>query len=77
MGEAGNYYKKPIAVDARQLPKGGVVTLANGQGILHAQVNDWLLTDPDGKQWVVANSIFKNTYESLNVMKLQRDETHE
>lgn len=65
MGSAGAYLKKPIPVDARQIHVEEKILLPERQGILLARAGDWVLTDPDGHQWVVANDIFAATYQTV------------
>ena len=65
MGEDGLYVKKPLAVEARQLDHATSVDLAQQQGCLHAKPGDWLVSAPDGAQWVVADEIFRASYAPL------------
>ncbi len=63
MGEAGLYLKKHILVDARLVQKAETIPLGGERGVLNAQTGDWILTAPDGQQWVVSGDIFRLTYE--------------
>lgn len=63
MGEKGNYMKKPTPIHARQAAEEERITLTEGKGILLAKVGDWIVTDPAGHQWVVADEIFSQTYQ--------------
>lgn len=63
MGENGPYLKKHMLVEARQATQEERVHLPGGNGPLRARVEDWVLTAPDGHQWVVANDIFIETYQ--------------
>ena len=63
-GEDGAYVKKAIPVDARQADRAEVITLGDGRGEIHAQPGDWIVTAPDGRQWVVAEAIFRTTYRA-------------
>lgn len=65
MGKAGSYVKKPIPVAARQLDQKDSVALEESRGELRGKIGDWVVTGPDGKQWVVADTIFKDTYRVL------------
>lgn len=65
MGKSGTYLKKTIPVEARQAHTEEKISLPEGQGILLAHAGDWILTDPDGHQWVVANEIFAATYQTV------------
>ena len=61
-GESGAYIKKAIPVEARQADRAEVITLGDGRGEIQAQPEDWIVTAPDGRQWVVAEAIFRMTY---------------
>ena len=62
MGVDGKYVKKFMQVCARQVEIPTTITLGHQRGALVAQVGDWVVTDSDGKQWVVADLIFQETY---------------
>lgn len=63
-GENGGYIKRPITVDAIQVAEPTTIILQAGNGVLHATAGDWIVTAPDGNQWVVADSIFQQTYQA-------------
>ena len=65
MGENGNYLKRVETVDARQTPITTEIELGSGQGTLHANPGDWIITSGSGERWVVANNIFQQTYELI------------
>lgn len=65
MGENGLYLKMPIPVSAYQAHDNEMISLGDGRGELRAKPGDWIVTSPDGKQWVVADSIFHDTYEPI------------
>lgn len=65
-GHDGSYKKRYLMVDAKQLHEIADVDLGNGQGTLHAKIGDWLLTAPNGDRWVVADLIFKSTYQAVD-----------
>ena len=65
MGETGSYVKKPIPVAARQLDQKHAIALEESRGELRGKIGDWIVTGPDGKQWIVADTIFKDTYRVL------------
>lgn len=65
-GENGRYIKRTVTVDAIQVAEPTTITLQAGKGILHAATGDWIVTAPDGSQWVVADSIFQQTYQAAN-----------
>lgn len=62
MGRDGLYLKKNIPISARQTESVEFIALENGKGKLRAQVGDWIVTAPDGHQWVVADDLFQLTY---------------
>ena len=62
MGFEGMYVKKFMPVCARQVEVATSIELRERRGTLAAKVGDWVVTDPDGKQWVVADLIFQTTY---------------
>ena len=64
-GEDGNYLKKPMAVDATSVARETFIPVGSGKASLHARIGDWILTAPDGKQWVVAAEIFDATYQEI------------
>lgn len=63
MGKNGRYLKKPVEVSARQAKAPESIELQAGSGTLQARPGDWVVTAPDGHQWVVANEIFHATYQ--------------
>ncbi|SAL73291.1 hypothetical protein AWB69_08976 [Caballeronia udeis] len=63
MGENGSYLKRLETVDARQTPIATEIALGSRQGTLHAKPGDWIITSVSGEQWVVADNIFRQTYE--------------
>ncbi|MGO9445922.1 MAG: PGDYG domain-containing protein [Thiobacillaceae bacterium] len=65
MGEEGQYLKMPLPVSARQVLADETIALSEARGVLQAQKGDWILTTEDGRQWVVANDIFRVTYSVL------------
>lgn len=55
--------KKPIPVDAFQAKHPcDIKTL---EGVMHANVGDWIVTGVDGEQWPVKKEIFEKTYNIL------------
>lgn len=65
MGQDGDYFKKPILVNAAQILVEAKVTINMGNDSLTAKPGDWIVTDDSGKQWVVDNAIFLDTYEPI------------
>lgn len=65
MGTDGRYIKKPSKVTALQCGSEQHVSIGDGNGVLRAKVGDWIVTDGAGNRWVVADSIFRATYESV------------
>lgn len=64
MGAAGRYLKRPIVVEARRVLDAEEVTLPNAN-VLSAKSGDWIVTGPNGDEWVVEAAIFANTYEAI------------
>lgn len=62
MGNSGTYVKKRIVVEALQMDEPFEVTIRDGQSIIKGNAGDWVVSSPDGGQWVVTDSIFKKTY---------------
>jgi formylmethanofuran dehydrogenase subunit C len=62
MGNSGTYVKKRIVVEASQMDQPFEVTIRDGQSVIKGNAGDWVVSSPDGGQWVVADSIFKKTY---------------
>ncbi|WP_249261194.1 PGDYG domain-containing protein [Lactiplantibacillus plantarum] len=55
--------KKQIPVDAYQTKKSfDIKTL---EGVMHANIGDWIITGIDGEQWPVKREIFEKTYSIL------------
>jgi PGDYG protein len=65
LGEEGQYLKTPRPVSGRQALEDETIALNEGRGVLQAQKGDWILTTEDGRQWVVADDIFRVTYSIL------------
>src|SRR3546814_16373178 len=63
---AGWYCKRPLVVDARQAIKEERVLLRRGEGVLQARPGDWVVTATAGRQWVVGQDIFAQTYRLLD-----------
>lgn len=61
-GEDGGYIKKAIPVTAIQITETTLVTLTGEPAKITGQIGDWLITAPDGSQWVVSDAIFRQTY---------------
>lgn len=64
MGKAGGYRKRPVTVEARCVKDPEAVRLANAD-VLSAKPGDWIVTGPNGDEWVVAATIFARTYEAV------------
>lgn len=65
MGEDGMYQKLPLVVQAFQAKADTDVPLRGGKGVLHAHTGDWIVTGPDGAEWVVDIAIFAETYYAV------------
>lgn len=64
MGEVGTYYKRPMIIEARRVAHTEAVVLTNA-GVLSAKPGDWIVTGPNGDEWVVEATIFAKTYEAV------------
>lgn len=62
MGENGTYIKKSIIVEAEQIFVPFEVFCHNKACTLKGNAGDWKITAPDGNQWIVAKSVFIQTY---------------
>ena len=61
-----DFVGQPLVVDARQAISEERVHLRRGEGVLQARPGDWVVTAPDGGQWVVEQDIFAQTYALLD-----------
>lgn len=52
--------KKYLPVGAYQTKES--VDIQTLEGVMHANVGDWIITGNDGEKWPVKNEIFKKTY---------------
>lgn len=64
-GESGSYIKKPLIVTAYQCSVSSNVALPDGSGTLNAIQGDWIVSDNTNNRWVVADDIFRETYEKV------------
>lgn len=64
-GHPGAYTKTVREVRARQFQETGSVQLPNGKGELRAKQGDWHVEYGPGDESVVADEIFRLTYERL------------
>lgn len=55
--------KKPIPVDAYQAKK--PIDVKTLEGVMHANIGDWIITGIDGERWPVKRKIFEKTYHIL------------
>lgn len=62
----GHNLKKRIIVSAVQMNKSFEVLLQDGISILKGKSGDWLISSLDNAQWIVADCIFKKTYELVD-----------
>lgn len=67
MGHSGLYVKRPVEVEAIQTSRSAHVTLAGDHGVLTANSGDWIVTDPNGNEWIVNGEIFAATYKPVMV----------
>jgi hypothetical protein len=66
MGQCGIYSKKYLPVEAQQLVSDRRIELQGGRGVLAGSAGDWLITDQEGRQWVVQKDIFEHSYTALD-----------
>lgn len=66
MGKDGFYVKKPIPVSACQAGTVERIVLSGKGGVLEAKPGDWIVSDQSGHQWVVADAIFRQSYEAID-----------
>lgn len=66
MPDCGWYTKRFIAVTAYQVDEETSICTQANANKLHAKPGDWVVTAPDGDQWVVARDIFAITYIAIS-----------
>lgn len=67
MGAPGTYIKKRMIVEAIQRDKPFEVAIDGGKSILKGNAGDWVISSPNGSQWLIADEIFKKTYVLANI----------
>lgn len=55
--------KKRIPVTAYQTKD--PLDIKTLEGVMHANIGDWIITGVDGEQWPVKKEIFEKTYEVI------------
>ena len=65
MSNDGAYVKRRMIVEASRLDNPLIIDLPE-RGGLRGNPGDWLITAPDGDQWIVADEIFAETYELIS-----------
>lgn len=55
------YRKKPVVVEAYQTDKELYINTL--EGIMHADIGDWIITGVHGEQYPCKPDIFEKTYE--------------
>lgn len=73
MGEDGQYFKKAIKVRAEQLIESVTLKLDDQRGDLTGRPKDWIVTDASGRQWIVADVVFRRTYDALDASKASKN----
>jgi len=68
-GQDGLYFRKEILVQAKKIYDSDIIELEVSGGKLLASKGDWLVTHSDGRQWIVADVVFKKTYTSIQKIK--------
>lgn len=56
--------KKNIPIEAYQTNK--EIDIKTLEGVMHANVGDWILTGVNGEQWPVRKDIFEKTYRIIS-----------
>lgn len=64
-GRTGFYESLPTLVYAYQTGEEKILNLPEFNSLLKAEKGDWILSNTQGKQWVVRSDIFENTYELI------------
>jgi len=64
-GENGGYIKHRIPVTAVQITEPTQVALSSATASISGKIGDWLITAPDGSQWIVDDAIFSKTYQMV------------
>ena len=64
-GEAGRYVKRPVAAVARRMSAPFTVKVGWRDDPLRGQAGDWLLRYADGTYGIVADAIFRESYERV------------
>ena len=59
------FRKKPVVVEAYQTNK--EVDIETLEGIMHADVGDWIITGVNGEKYPCKPDIFEKTYELVEV----------
>lgn len=65
MGEDGTYVKKNMIVKAEQALAPFEIYYPDKQSTLKGYVGDWKVSSPEGNEWIVADSVFKQTYKLI------------
>lgn len=55
------YRKKPVVIDAYQTKE--EMDIQTLEGVMHANVGDWIITGVNGEQYPCKPDIFEKTYE--------------
>lgn len=61
------FRKKPVEVEAYQTDK--EIDIKTLEGIMHANVGDWIITGVNGEQYPCKPDIFEKTYEPITPKK--------
>lgn len=57
------FRQKPVVIEAIQI--NSEMSIKTVDGILDGNPGDWLITEPQGKQYFCEDSIFQQTYEAV------------
>ena len=57
------FRKKPVVIDAYQTDK--EIDIATLEGVMHANIGDWIITGVKGEQYPCKPDVFEKTYEPV------------
>lgn len=63
MNKSSKYIKKPVIIEAYQTDK--PLTIKTLEGVLHAQVGDYIIKGIKGELYPCKSDIFLKTYEKI------------
>ena len=57
------FRKKPVVIDAYQTDK--EIDIATLEGVMHANIGDWIITGVKGERYPCKPDVFEKTYEPV------------